>query len=89
MLTLINKFDIEGFIVDFISKPVTSAFTSATALIIIASQLKSLLGVKYAAKNFYGFIVNLFDHLEEIEPGDTILGIICIAFLMSLRVSSL
>ena len=74
---------------DFISKPVTSAFTSATALIIIASQMKSLLGIKYAAKNFYDFIVSLFDHLEEIQIGDTVLGIICIIFLLSLRVSSL
>lgn len=72
---------------DFISKPVTSAFTSATALIIVVSQLKSLLGIKYSAKNFYGFIVKLFEHLEEIQIGDTILGIICIVFLLSLRVS--
>jgi SulP family sulfate permease len=34
-----------GFLVNFLSKPVISGFTSAAALIIIFSQIKHLLGV--------------------------------------------
>lgn len=35
-----------GFIVDFISAPVVSSFSTSTSLIIIGAQLKNLLGLK-------------------------------------------
>jgi solute carrier family 26 (sodium-independent sulfate anion transporter), member 11 len=76
-----------GFIVDFISVPVTSAFTSATSLIIIGSQLKSLLGISYTAKDFFQTIVKLVTRITELRAGDSVLGVICIVFLLSLRVS--
>lgn len=76
-----------GFVVDFISIPVTSAFTSATSLIIIASQLKGLLGIRYSSTSFADTIHQLYLHIDEIQWGDTILSICCIAFLLILRVS--
>lgn len=77
-----------GFVVvDFISIPVTSAFTSATSLIIIASQLKGLLGVRYNATSFADNVYQLYLNLSSVQWGDTVLSICCIAFLLGLRVS--
>ncbi|CAO1390818.1 unnamed protein product [Diamesa tonsa] len=74
-----------GFIVDFIPVPVVSAFTSATSLIIIGAQMKSLLGIKYAAKGFFNTIIQLFKHITEAKLGDSLLGIAGIVFLIVLR----
>lgn len=75
-----------GFIVDFIPVPVVSAFTSATSLIIIGAQMKSLLGIKYAAKGFLNTIIELFKHITEANLGDALLGVSGIVFLLVLRV---
>lgn len=75
-----------GFLVDFISTPVTSAFTSGTSMIIIASQLKSLLGIKYSTHGFIPLIWNVLIRLKETKWGDTLLGLVCIGFLLLLRV---
>lgn len=74
-----------GFVVDFISIPVTSAFTSATSLIIIASQLKGLLGIKYKSTSFADTIHQLYLHIDEVQWGDAILSLFCISFLLLLR----
>lgn len=78
-----------GFVVDFISIPVTSAFTSATSLIIIASQLKGLLGIKYSSTSFADTIHQLYLHIDQLKWGDTVLSICCISSLLLLRVSRL
>lgn len=71
---------------DFIPVPVVSAFTSATSLIIIGAQMKSLLGIKYTAKGFLNTIIELFKHISEANAGDAMLGIAGIFFLIVLRV---
>lgn len=76
-----------GFIVDFISVPVTSAFTSATSLIIIGSQLKNLLGIEYSSKGFIDSIHMLIVRLEESVYWDAVLAVGCCIFLLLLRVS--
>lgn len=76
-----------GFIVDFISVPVTSAFTSATSLIIIGSQLKNLIGIEYSSKGFIDSIHMLIVRLEESVYWDAILAVGCCIFLLLLRVS--
>ena len=76
-----------GFIVDFISAPVTSGFTSAYSIIIIASQLKSLFGLqKFKTKGFIDNISKLINHMHEIKIWDTILGVFSIISLLILRV---
>ncbi|XP_069683415.1 sodium-independent sulfate anion transporter-like isoform X2 [Periplaneta americana] len=75
-----------GFLIDFISAPVTSGFTSAYSIIIIASQLKSLLGLrKFKTKGFVDNITKLTSHMYETRLWDTLLGVICIIFLLLLR----
>ncbi|XP_059610038.1 sodium-independent sulfate anion transporter-like [Phlebotomus argentipes] len=73
------------FLVEFISVPVTTAFTTATSLIIISSQLKGILGIKYTAKGFADYIIGLFNRYSEIQLGDSLLGLCCIIALLSLR----
>ena len=41
-----------GFVIDFISVPVTAGFTSAAAITIASGQVKSLFGLKIGESNF-------------------------------------
>jgi len=74
-----------GFIVDFIPIPVTSAFTSATAMAIILSQIKSVTGASYLGTSFSTYLIGFFQHLGEIKLADTVLGVSCIVILLFLR----
>nr|CAH7721953.1 unnamed protein product [Callosobruchus chinensis] len=74
-----------GVLVDFISIPVTVGFTSATSVIIGASQLKSLLGLKIKANGFLDTMNKVFQNIHQTRTNDCILGIICIALLMAMR----
>lgn len=91
MRTFMIIFDISsfvGFIVDFISVPVSSAFTSATSLIIIGSQMKHLFGVDYSAKD--SLIDSYHKIVEQFGKNgywDICLSVGCCIFLLVLRVS--
>ncbi|XP_043280771.1 sodium-independent sulfate anion transporter-like isoform X2 [Venturia canescens] len=74
-----------GFLVDFISMPVTSGFTSATSMIIIVSQLRGLFGLSYKSGNVVDTIIKLFKHIGDIRMADTVLGFVCIVFLLFFR----
>ncbi|CAD1473052.1 unnamed protein product [Heterotrigona itama] len=73
------------FLVDFISMPVTSGFTSATSIIIIVSQLQGLLGLRFKAHNIIGNLIKIFQNIKNIRMPDFILGICSIAFLLFFR----
>lgn len=74
-----------GVLVDFISIPVTVGFTSATSVIIACSQLKGLLGLKFASSGFIDTVTKVVQHLPETRPWDATLGFVCIAVLLFLR----
>ncbi|KAJ8683151.1 hypothetical protein QAD02_018943, partial [Eretmocerus hayati] len=74
-----------GFLVDFISLPVTSGFTSATAVIIIVSQLKGLLGLKFQSENMVDQLSKICRNYEKIRLADCLLGVTSIAILLTLR----
>lgn len=76
-----------GFLVDFISIPVTSGFTSATSIIIIVSQLQGLLGLKFKANNIVDNLSKIFQNVQNVRMPDFLLGICSIAFLLFFRVS--
>lgn len=76
-----------GFLIDFISGPVSAGFTSAAAIVIATSQLKDLLGVNIKSSSFLGFWDQLAVHFKEVSIGDGTLGIICMIVLLLLRVS--
>ena len=55
-----------GFIVNFLSKPVISGFTSAAAIIIGLSQLNNFLGINLDRNNKLQFLLyEAFQHIEE------------------------
>ena len=66
-----------GFLVNFLSKPVISVFTSAAAFIIIFSQLKHLLGVNTPKSNtFYELVLNALEKIGETNSYDFGLGVL-------------
>lgn len=77
-----------GFLIDFISGPVSVGFTSAAAIIIATSQIKDLLGLNYSASRFVDVWDQLSHHIKDTSKGDAILGISCMVILLLLRVSS-
>lgn len=74
-----------GFIVDFISSPVVSSFSTSTSLIVIGSQLKNLFGVKLSAKSFPVAITKLVQRASQVRLGDTAVGFFAIVFLLLLK----
>lgn len=74
-----------GFLIDFVSGPVSSGFTSAVALIIVTSQVKDVLGIKVTGSTFLDMWTSIFDNIGNTRKWDTILGIICIIILLLMR----
>jgi solute carrier family 26 (sodium-independent sulfate anion transporter), member 11 len=74
-----------GFIVDFISSPVVSAFSTSTSLIIIGAQLKNLLGIKFSAKSFPITLVKLAQNVNQVKFGDAAVGAFAIVFLLFMK----
>ncbi|XP_060521679.1 sodium-independent sulfate anion transporter-like [Cylas formicarius] len=75
-----------GFLLDFVSGPVSSGFTSAVALIILSSQMKDLLGINVSGSVFTDIWRNIFKDIHNISPWDTTLGVACIVVLLIMRV---
>lgn len=76
-----------GIIIDFVSGPVSSGFTSAVALLILTSQLSYILGINGGGSTFPEMIYTLFSNRKSIQLTDTALGIVCIIILLLMRVS--
>ncbi|XP_003740509.1 sodium-independent sulfate anion transporter [Galendromus occidentalis] len=74
-----------GFIIDFISGSVISAFTSAGALTIASTQLKGLTGIPINSEHLIDVLRQLVANSYKIKWNDTILGTICIVVLLALR----
>ncbi|XP_022830956.1 sodium-independent sulfate anion transporter-like [Spodoptera litura] len=75
-----------GFLLDFISKPVISGFTTAAALQISASQLKSLFRISGSSGNtFFDALINFFENIKTVQLWDTVLGISTIIALLLLK----
>ena len=75
-----------GMIVNFISHPVLSGFTSAGALLIAISQLKYLLGLDMAkSEHLFQNLVNLFDAIPTANPVTAALGITGISIIVGIK----
>ncbi|MGB3150700.1 MAG: sulfate permease [Maribacter sp.] len=75
-----------GFLVNFLSKPVISGFTSAAALIIMLSQLKHLLGAAIVGSNrFHQLVMNAFVELGNTNFYDFAIGALGILLLIGLK----
>jgi len=88
LVKLFFTLSILGFLLDFISGPVSVGFTSAAAIIIATSQVKDILGLKVSGTKFVQVWHNIFEHIGETRRWDTALGIVCIIILLLFRVSA-
>ena len=75
-----------GFLVNFLSRPVISGFTSGVAVIIIFSQLKHLLGTDIEKSiKFHQLVMNALDKFMETNLYDFTIGVIGILIIVLLR----
>lgn len=75
-----------GFLVNFLSKPVISGFTSGAALIIMFSQLKYLLGTDIEGSNqLHAIIRNALGKMADLNPYDFGIGLIGILLIIVLK----
>ncbi|KAG8259047.1 sodium-independent sulfate anion transporter-like isoform X1 [Homalodisca vitripennis] len=74
-----------GFLVEFISMPVTCGFTSAAAVTIAVSQINNLLGLTGKPDGFVECLLYLTKHIGDLRLGDTILGLSTIATLVLIK----
>lgn len=80
-------FIITDVLIDFISIPVTVGFTSATSVIIVASQLKGILGLKITSSGFIDTMDKVIRNIGDTNPWDAGMSFVCIFFLLLLRVN--
>jgi len=75
-----------GFVVNFLSHPVVSGFTSAAALVIAASQLKPLLGIDLPrSSHFHEVLANAAARLDQVNLPTLAIGAASIATLILLK----
>jgi sulfate permease, SulP family len=75
-----------GFLVNFLSHPVLSGFTSAAAIIIGASQIKNLLGLEMArTTSFAGTLSEIAGAIGTLNPLTALFGIVTIVMLAGIR----
>jgi len=75
-----------GFLVNFLSKPVISGFTSAAALIIGLSQLKHLLGTQIERSNqIHTLLYNAFKTIDQTQWIALVLGLTAIVIIKGLK----
>lgn len=78
-----------GFVIDFISVPVTAGFTSAAAIVIASGQVKSIFGleIKHSShsEGVAGTWMDVIENFDTARLSDSILGITCIIVLLAMR----
>ncbi|XP_011144186.1 sodium-independent sulfate anion transporter isoform X2 [Harpegnathos saltator] len=74
-----------GFLIDFVSGPVSSGFTSAVALIIVTSQVKDILGISARGSQFIEMWQSIIANIHDTSAWDAALGASCIVLLLILR----
>lgn len=74
-----------GFIANFLSHPVISGFITASALLIAASQLKTLMGVQAQGHNFVDLLIDLARQAGQTHWLTLLVGVFATAFLFWVR----
>lgn len=74
-----------GFMANFLSHPVISGFITASGIIIAASQLKHILGVKAGGHNLLEVLASLAQGVGDANPITATIGVAVAAFLFWAR----
>ncbi len=72
-----------GFLVNFVSDPVLTGFTSAAAILIGVSQLKNLLGLEIERGGFLATVTSIGARIAESNPWTLILGLGVLGLLVA------
>lgn len=75
-----------GFIVNFLSKPVISGFTSAVALTIGINQFRNLFGVDFIQSDQIQYVLeDIWFNIIDFNPHTTVIGLISVGVIILLR----
>ena len=74
-----------GFLANFLSHPVIAGFITASGILIAASQLKHILGVKAGGHTLVDLLGSIFAHISETNPYTLVIGVLATAFLFWVR----
>ncbi|HSC99341.1 MAG TPA: sulfate permease [Casimicrobiaceae bacterium] len=74
-----------GFLANYLSRPVISGFVSASAVLIAASQLKTLMGVHAEGQNLFELLRALAHSAPSTNLPTLTIGAVAIAFLFWVR----
>jgi len=74
-----------GFLANFLSHPVISGFISASGLLIAASQMKTLMGVKAEGHNFVELLTSLAAQVPQVHWLTLVVGASATLFLFWVR----
>ncbi len=75
-----------GFLVNFLSKPVISGFTSGSAIIIAMNQIGNLLGIDVGRTNlFQDLVINVFEQIGNLHWQSLVLGSSAIVILLLIK----
>lgn len=74
-----------GFLANFLSHPVISGFISASGILIAASQLKTLMGVKAQGHTLIDLVQSLYSQINHVHTITLAIGLCVIAFLFWAR----
>lgn len=74
-----------GFVMNFVSHPVLAGFTSASALIIAAGQLKYLLGYRIEGERFHEVLINALAGIGQTNPATLAIGLGSVVLLLLFR----
>jgi len=74
-----------GFLANFLSHPVISGFITASGLLIAASQLKVLMGVKAEGHNLLQLLAALAGQLDRVHAPTLAVGVLATLFLFWAR----
>ena len=75
-----------GFVVNFLSKPVISGFTSAVALTIGINQFRNLFGVDFIQSDQIQYVLeDIWFTITDFNSHTTIIGLISVTVIISLR----
>lgn len=75
-----------GFVVNFLSKPVISGFTSAVALTIGINQFRNLFGVDFIQSDQIQYVLeDIWFTITDFNSHTTIIGLISVVVIISLR----
>jgi sulfate permease, SulP family len=74
-----------GFIAEFLAKPVLAGYMVGLALVILAGQISSLLGIPSGSGNFFQLAWNVFSNLGSVSGRTVSFGLASLALILVLQ----